>query len=189
MTAPQRRASDPTPEMARARARYETFKTMLVGLLVGVVLASLALLVAQSVTIRNNQKQLAQLAEENKAEAAVVADLLARQTEADRTRQQVINQAVAQIAAEQRRALVAHDESVKDYLRRALGLLDEEVNSPMNRERVIPPALRLPAPAPAPKPGAVAPPKAAPKAAPAPRPAPAPTPPCEKRGNSRKCRR
>lgn len=179
---PDRRSTDVGPEVARARARYEAAKTLLTALLVAVVLASLGLLILQSLTIRANQKQIQALAADAKRESEITAQLLARQTEQDRNRQKLINDAVAQIAAEQRRALVAHDESVKDYLRRALGLLDEEVNSPRNRERVAPPALRLPtvtAPKAAPKP----------KVAPAPRPAPAPTPPCEKRGKSGKCRR
>lgn len=122
-------------------------------------------------------KQNRQVLTELRAQNTAIQSLLERQAEQDRGRERIVKDAVAAIAAEQRRALVAHDESVKRYLREALGLLDAEVNNPRNRERAVPSALVLPAPLPAPK------------AAPAPRPAPAPVPPCQTRGKSGKCRR
>lgn len=182
---PTRRSTDNLPDLAQARARYEATRTVLFALLVAVALGFLAMLLLLGYDLRKQQDQLAQLAEENKREAQVVAELLARQQESDRNRQRIINEAVAAIAAEQRRALVAHDHSVKDYLEKALGLLDREVNSPSNKER---PAMVLPLP-----PGPFVGPRAVPTVQPQPQPtaapAPKPPPPCEKRGNSGKCRK
>lgn len=164
---------------------------MLVYLLVALAFAALAvslgvLLHRQGQAAAQNAHVLMELREQNDT----IKGLLERQNENEASRQRLIDEAVAAIAAEQYRALVAHDQSVKDYLEKALGLLDREVNSPANKEQprlIIPPPMRTSSPAPQVGPRV---PRPAPAVAPQPQPAPAPKPsPCEQRGKSGKCKR
>lgn len=167
------RAGDSTPDVARARARYETARTLLVGLLVVIVLASLALVIVIGLEIREQGRAA-------EKQSAQIEALLDRQATNDASRQQLIDDAVARIAAEQYRALVAHDNRVTELLRRNTRLIDQEVNGPRNQEqRALPP---IPRPAAAP-PSAAAP---APRVGPPTGVQPAP---CQVRGKSGKCRR
>lgn len=145
---------------------------------------------------------LAEEAKENSREAAeqtrTIKTLVQRQTATDAERQQLIDEAVSRIAAEQYRALVAHDRRVEELIRRNLRLTEQEVNNPRNQESAVRPGpAPIPAPAPVPRPPSrtepapVGPPTGVqPQPAPAPAPAPQPAPqPCEPRGKSGKCKR
>jgi hypothetical protein len=155
---------------------------VLIYLLVALAVGFLALLLdRQAETSRQNRAVLMELREQNDA----IRDLLDRQARNDASRQQLIDAAVAQIAAEQYRALVAHDRRTEELLRRNLRLLDREVNGPANQERQA--VTVIPRPAPAPQ-AAQAPfgPSTGIAPAPAPRPQPAS---CRPRGKSGKCKR
>lgn len=166
-------------------ARYNRRLLWLAAVCAAAVLAMLAVALLKIVDIAEDAQASADQAS---AQTGAIREVLARQAEADAERVQVVDDAVAKIAAQQDRALAFHDASVKNYLEHALGLLDLEVNKPENRERQAPallaprvldtPTPLNPAPAPAP----------APVPATAPQPAPAP-PPCEKAGKSDRCKR
>lgn len=160
---------------------------VLIYLIVALAVGMLGLLLArQSEASQQNRAVLIELQEQND----IIRGLLERQNEDAATRQALIDEAVAAIAAEQYRALVAHDRRTEEALNRALGLLDREVNSPANKEQ---PRVVIPAPQPPPTRAPFVgprPPRPARTAAPAPQPAPAPRPsPCEQRGKSGKCRK
>lgn len=172
-----RRSSDVGPDVARARARYEAARTILVGLLVVIILGVLGLLVVVALENRDQGRQIAQLLERQERNDA-------EEAAEDAARQGLIDDAVGRIAAEQYRALVAHDRRVEALLRRNTVLLDSEVNAPRNQERQVAP---IPPPIPPPITAAPAPrPKVGPPTGAAPAPAPAP---CETRGKSGKCRK
>lgn len=148
---------------------------LLVAMTVAGLIFSLGLLLhRQSQAAAQDQIVLEELQEQN----ATIKDLLERQARNDADRQRLIDQAVADIAAEQYRALVAHDRQTEQALNRALdllGVLDQDVTAPPQPAAVIP----APAPAPAPFVG----PRPHPTAAPAPPPA------CEKAGRSGRCKK
>lgn len=153
---------------------------VLIYLMVALAVGMLALLLArQAETSQQNRAVLMELQEQNDT----IQALLERQTRNDSTRQQLIDDAVARIAAEQYRALVAHDRRAEELLRRNPRLL--EVNAPANQEQR--PVVVIPRPAPA----RATPPPVGPSTgiAPAPHPKPAPAPTCRPRGKSGKCKR
>jgi hypothetical protein len=182
----------PTPDvhqLAVGKARIDTYNRRLLLLAAATAVVLIVLMFFTLVKVIS----LAEEAKENSREAAAqtiaIKTLVQRQASNDATRQQLIDEAVAQIAAEQYRALVAHDRRTEELLRRNLRLLNQEVNSPANRERVLvpiplPPAAGTPA---APAPAPVGPATGA-QPEPAPQPAPAPAP-CQQRGKSGKCRK
>lgn len=196
----------PTPEARLASSEQEIKKynrrlLWLAGSTAAVLVVLVLVTLIQVARIADEAKESATEANQ---QTLVVRQLLERQVANDADRQRLIDEAVSAIAAEQYRALVAHDRRTEELLRRNGRLLEREVNSPANMENqpvtVIPaPMLRVaPRPAPAPQ---VAP---APKSAPAPRvgpptgatPTPAPSPkpqpqpsPCKPRGKSGKCKR
>lgn len=158
---------------------------VLAYLLIALAVAGLAgslgvLLHRQGQAEQQNREVLAELREQNET----IQSLLERQAANDADRQRLIDDAVSAIAAEQRRALVAHDHSVKEYLERLLRRTDGLRTRPS--VLVIPPLPARAAPAPQVGPAI---PRPAPQLAPAPRPAPAPPPPCQPRGKSGKCKR
>ena len=163
------RIDEPPSDIARARARYEMSRTVLVALLVVIMLTSLALVSWQGMTIRDSQRQIEQLVQENH-------DQTQRQNASEQARREELDAAVAVLTAEQRRALVAHDHSVREYLGEALRLLDREVNAPANQERIAP--LVLPPTQPR-----------QPLVGPTVKPAPKSAPPCEKAGRSGRCKK
>lgn len=116
-------------------------------------------------------------AQESAEQTRVSRELLERMRRDDENRQRIIDEAVEEIAAEQYRALVAHDHSIRAFLEEALALLDQEVNSPSNKEQS-----RV-----APLPPWPAEPFVGPRAAPA-QPAPAASP-CDIAGRSGKCKK
>lgn len=182
----------PTPAVRqqRAQARYETLKTALGAVLVLVVLGSLVMLLLIGGDLREQNATIRELAEQNRRDAAVVADLLARQRQNDKDRAALIDAAVGQIAREQREALAEHDRSVKDFLGRTFSLVEQEVNAPASQENapiVVPmPVPRAVAPAPRPLPPTLA--RKLPIPPPPAPPAPPPPPPCDPVGKSGKCR-
>lgn len=133
--------------------------------------------------------QVANVAEEAKNQTIAVRQILESEKRGEANRQRLINEAVAKIAAEQYRALVAHDRRTEQILRRNSRLLDQEVNAPSNQEdqavAVIPVPRSQPAPptASAPRTAPVGP---STGVGPAPQPAPAP---CVQRGKSGKCKK
>lgn len=72
------------------------------------------LLERQSQAAQQNRAVLLELGEQN----AQITSLLERQASNDKSRQQLIDDAVSAIAAEQYRALVAHDRRTEELLRR-----------------------------------------------------------------------
>lgn len=88
---------------------------VLIYLLVAIAVGMLALLLQrQAGMAQQNRAVLMELREQNDA----LRVLLERQSSNDATRQQLIDEAVAAIAAEQYRALVAHDRRTEELLRR-----------------------------------------------------------------------
>lgn len=171
------RATDLSPEVARARARYEDVKTLFAGLTLLVVFVMMAVVVWSTLETRR-------LAEESRDTAAKVEALLATEQADDAARQARINAAVKAIAAEQYRALVAHDARTEALLKTINRGVDWELNAPANQENAQAVPAPLPTTAPAPPP--VGPPTGV---QPAPAPVPAPAPTCEPRGKSGKCRK
>lgn len=179
------RATDLSPEVARARKQYEGVKTILAVLTVLALLGMMAVVTWSTLEARDTARD--------------VRALLRVEQEQNANRQAVIDRAVAQIAAEQYRALVAHDQRTEALLKRINRGVQSELNDPTNREDIAPdmplPAAPqappqvapTPAPAPRPAPAPVGPPTGV-QPAPAPAPAPSPTP-CEMRGKSGKCRK
>lgn len=167
---------------------------LLIAAALGALIVSMTLLFQRQ---SDQAKQTAQVLAEVRQQNETIKDLLQRQNQNDAQRQQLIDDAVAQIAAEQYRALVAHDRRTEDLLRRNGRLLEREVNNPANMENqpvtVIPMPQRMAVPAP--RVGPAVPqtspaPKPTPQTAPAPQPAPSPKPSaCQPRGKSGKCKR
>lgn len=165
---------------------------VLVYLLVAAAIAALA--VSLGVLLHRQAEaatQTAQVLTEVRQQNDAIKELLERQNENEANRQQLIDEAVTAIAAEQYRALVAHDRRTEELLRRNSQLLEREVNSPANMENQ--PITVIPAPqrmaVPVPRVGPVVP-RTAPAPKPAPQTAPAPHPsPCQPRGKSGKCKR
>lgn len=127
---------------ARAKARYESFRILLAGLLAAFVLASLGLIVVDLIEVRQQGDDAVLAREALGRQADQIEALLERQERADANRQTLIDSAVARIAASQTEALAAHDVRVQELLRESKLLLDQELNSPRNVERrpVAPPA-------------------------------------------------
>lgn len=171
----------------RVDARARAALVLLGGFLALVVLVALGLIAWQGSRLRENQEQIKALVREQQAQAQVVQEVLARQTANDRSRQALINRAIAAITAEQRRALVAHDRRTEALLLKTLRLTEQEVFGAGNQEARMGPLARLdprPVPAPAPATRTAPVPRTAP-AQPAPRPAPVP---CKPQGKSGKCK-
>lgn len=180
----------PAVRQQRAKARYEALRTALGALIVLVVLGSLVMLLLIGGDLRDQNATIRELAEQNRSDSLLVADLLDRQRQNDLNRQLVIDSAVAAISLEQREALAEHDRSVKDFLTRTLNLVEQEVNAPASQENapiVVPaPPPPLFAPAPRPLPPALA--RKLPIPPPPPTPAAPAPPPCDPIGKSGKCR-
>lgn len=156
---------------------------VLVYLLVATALAALVISITMLFQRQGEQaQQTAQVLTEVREQNETIKDLLERQAQADATRQQLIDEAVARIAAEQYRALVAHDRRMEDLIRRNGRLLDREVNGPATQESRS--VVVIPRPAPAPQ-------RTVPRVGPSTgvAPAPAPKPVCRQRGKSGKCRK
>lgn len=182
MIDPQERLDRNAAEIARYNRRLLWIAGVTAVIVVALVIVTLVKVVSIADNARASADSAVAQSRETKAQAEVIKALLARQEAQDRTRQKIVNDAVGRIAAEQRRALVAHDNSVKDFLRQALGLLEEEVNEPRNQEGQRPRRTFI-------GPTASGTPTAPRTAAPAPRPAPAPSPACEQAGKSGRCKR
>lgn len=95
--------------LLRARHRYELLRLLLISLLVFIVLASLVLGLLQG-------RRLERLALDNKAQAVQIALILKQQHDSDVSAEASRQRYVAVLIAEQRRALVAHDSTLKQYL-------------------------------------------------------------------------
>lgn len=184
------RRADPTPaeQMARSNeiiANYNRRLLWLAGVTAALLIALLVFALVKIADVADDAKNAAEASEQNTASVKVLVE---QQAANDRDRQRLIDQAVSAIAKEQYRALVAHDNSVKEYLERSLRLLNQEVNSPANKERPVAQMREsgmgayIPVPEPLPAPAAVAP-------APQPTSAPPAAPPCQPRGKSGKCKR
>lgn len=181
----RRRNPTPADQIERGNeiiAKYNRRLLWLAGVTAAVLIGLLMFALVKIGQIADDAKMSADNAA---TQTKAIAGLLKQEAEEDAGRQHLIDTAVAQIAAEQYRALVAHDRRTEELLRRNLRLLDREVNAPANQERQ--PVPMIPIPAPAPRPVLVGPPTGV---APVPAPKPAPEPvPCKGRGKSGKCKR
>lgn len=174
---------NPTPgeQMARGNDLIAQYNRRLLWLAAGTASVLIALLLVTLVQVASIADGARASAQEAERQTGAIRELVESQTRNDATRQRLIDQAVSDIAAEQRRALVAHDHSVREYMRRALSLLDREVNGAANQERPRAPLPQLILP-----PQQTRQPLVGPTAQPAPRPAPSP---CRQAGNSGRCKR
>jgi Tfp pilus assembly major pilin PilA len=148
----------------KAKGRYEVLRTLLMASLVVVVLLALLFSIYQNSVVRSGQK-------DSQALIAAVTEEAKKSAARDLDREADFDRAVEQIAAEQYRAMVAHDGRMRLTLKDAMALLNAEVNAPANREQ---------------RPHSISPFPARQPTTVAPRPAPAPT--CQARGNSGKCK-
>ena len=144
----EQHATDRRKSVSDARLRAQASLTLLAGTLVLVILIALGLIVWQGIAIRDGQATIRTLVDAQAVSAKDVQAILDAQVIADSTRQNEIDTAVARIAADQKKALAAHDAAVKDYLQRALGLLDVEVNATANKERLPGSGVATPRPVP-----------------------------------------
>ena len=139
-------------------SRARTGLTLLTGLVVLLVLLALGALVYQTVVIRENQARTKMLVEGQQQQQRDVKAILARNARTDATRAEVIDVAVARIAAAQRQALAEHDSRVEALLRRTLNLSQAEAEAlvqsaarealPMAPSRPTPTTIPRPTPSP-----------------------------------------
>lgn len=179
-----------TDQFAAGNATIDKYNRRLLWL-AGITAALLiGLLVWTMVQVAGIAEDARSSAREAERQSVAIRELVERQAVNDADRQRIIDEAVGRIAAEQYRALVAHDNRIEALLQRTLGLVNQEVNGPRNQEmRAVAPLLP-PALAPNSPPVRTATPKAGPPTGVAPAPAPAPAPPpCEKAGRSDRCKK
>lgn len=139
--------STPEQRIAQGNDRIALFNRRLLQLasLVAVILLvlmglTLLRLAGLSEDTRRSVQAAEVSAEAAKAQAEQVAQVLARQRESDASRSKLINAAIVEIDRQQTEALADHDARALAAIQQALGLLDQEVNAPVNKEQLLPPA-------------------------------------------------
>lgn len=138
------RRAEVTPEqrIAQGNDRIALFNRRLLQLasVVAVLLLVLmGLTLVRVVGVAEDTRRYARQAEVSdeaaKRQAEQVAQLLVQQKESDANRSKIIDAAIVEIDRQATEALAAHDARALLAIQKALGLLDEEVNDPVNKER------------------------------------------------------